>query len=167
MLARHDSEEVVMEDRCFKVSLFLVLTISLGLLPISSLAGTHCGVEPERLYFSAKFGSGRKAGRFVIGVQKTGREWIAQIRSGRACEAVCTLRNFQDGLRLRPITLQMNCRNASFRKLESPAVLIRNRENSSRAVLQIGSWLKGYERVQLSVDVDRFTAKNLARNSRR
>ncbi|HLD99583.1 MAG TPA: hypothetical protein VJB59_04950 [Bdellovibrionota bacterium] len=156
-----------MEDRCFKLSLFLVLTFSLELLPISSLAGTHCGSEPERLYFAAKFGSGQKTGRFLIGLEKTGREWIAQIRSERACEAVCTLKNLQGDLRSEPVTLEMNCRNANFSKLESPAILLRNREKSSRAVLQIGSWLKGYERLQLSVDVDRFRAKQFAQNSQK
>ncbi len=87
---------------------------------------------------------------------------IAQIRNEKSCEAFCQLRRFDPEDHLAAQSMDLDCRGAGLGHLVTPATVFwaktKPRNDSDRApALRFGTWLHGYVRVPLLVEVDRYT----------
>lgn len=132
------------------------------------LANTSCSQVIQDVFYSASFDLPESAQtaykmKLLIGKPKSSSEMIAQIWSGKSCQAVCDLKMLQKEDAFTPISLEMDCKSPSISALATPATLYFHASEmvvtqpEQFPTLRFGTWLQGYHQSLLSVQVDRYT----------
>lgn len=139
-----------------------------GSVPRAS-PGPQCVSPGGEKIFQAKFtdkssGESREMTLAIhrLAPQKgAGPRIVALIRNSESCEAVCQLRRFDREDNLAAQSMDLDCRGAGLGHLVTPATVFwaksKPLSESDRApALRFGTWLHGYVRVPLLVEVDRY-----------
>jgi hypothetical protein len=143
--------------------------LALALLVVTRPArAAECGTKFERLLYVADFRApldepvvaAADAADLSLRVGTDAQGQTRALISGRrdgTCRATCRVKGLERDARNRPISLDMECRDAGLRALRVPATLIWA-EGSALAwpSLRFGSWLQGYQHARLRVTLDRY-----------
>lgn len=128
-----------------------------GFVPLGATAGESCLAKTGETVYSARFKKslGQDAGWKLVVTRS--KAWIRQ--DGKSsCQAECTVKGYdEEGPELRP-TIRMSCRSTGLAALKSEATLIlpARGEKVHAPMLRFGTWLTGYQRIPLRVEVDRL-----------
>lgn len=153
---------VVIGCLCFGLSMN---TANAAPRPVSDATGS-CSVSLKQTLYTATFrwkGQGIKARgmRLSIGTATDagGRQrTIAQISSrAGACYAVCGVRSVEKQGTLSPSSMQLDCKANDFGALSTPATLTWTDFNGPAPSIRFGTWLSGYQRSALKVELDSYS----------
>jgi|GEM_PF-3055173 len=132
---------------------------------VFAAATTHaasCESVIDHINYSASFKSNAQAMKLVVGTGKSASgnpAMIAQILSaGRDCQAVCHVRAFERNENtLAPVSMDLECQATRFKAgFNAPVTLIWATSTEGDPEIRIGTWLDGYQKAALRVELDHY-----------